>query len=257
MRIFVLAAMLACGCRSHGGVFVGEVHVHGFAGGVHPMALFVATPVAADRVDGDSIVSYGSAREGRCVFTSSLDPPHTPPDAVDAGALRILGGRGIDRVELAFNPDNGYLPVGELPRRELFAGGEPLTFEADGGKAPAFRGTLVAPRPLEVVAPTAATLRLGADGLTVRWQPDRAERIGVALIASRRDGRWGVVRCWADDDAGAFSFPRDLIAKLPPRPRDLQLEITRNQIVRAASAVAGTGVLLHASFARKLDAHED
>jgi len=248
---------LVAGCHARrAGKLVGEIHVHGFAGGVHPAALFLSTPVSADEVDGDSVVpeATGTKRDG-CVIVSS-DDKSAPPElhVVDAGALRILGGLGVPRVELAFHPGEGYLPVGELPRRELFGGGEPLTYEADGGEAPAFRGSLVAPVPLELYAP--AKLTLPGTSLTVRWKPDRAERIQLALIASTRQGRWVAIRCRAVDAAGVFTFPAALVAKLPPPPRDLQLEVTRNQIVRAATAVEGVGVILHASFARKLDGHD-
>jgi hypothetical protein len=64
------------------------------------------------------------------------------------------------------------------------------------------------------------------------------------------------IRCRADDAAGEFRFPPRLMARLPDPPRDLQLEVSRNQIVRVMSAVEGVGVILHASFARKLDGHE-
>jgi hypothetical protein len=64
------------------------------------------------------------------------------------------------------------------------------------------------------------------------------------------------ISCRADDAAGQFTFPRELLERLPAPPRDLQLEVFRNQIVRVPTAAAGTGVILHASFERKLDGHE-
>jgi hypothetical protein len=255
-------AIIACGCHS-GSMprvtkLVGEVHIHGFLGGVHPAALFVRTPVPADAVDGDSIYEDGSSKhEGSCVVTSSAAQSAQPPfQAVNAGPIRILGGAGIPRIDLAFKDEQEtYLPVGELPRRELFTGGERLTIEADGAVAPAFHGSFDAPARIEIVEPL--TLTVPKQGLTVRWRPDHAERILLELIVSRRDGRWGVVRCKADDTAGHFTFPAKLVAGLPEAPRDLQLVVTRNQIVRVATAVEGTGVILHASYARKLDGKQD
>lgn len=260
-KLLVGWAILASGCHprsaSRMAKLVGEIHIHGFAGGVHPAALFAKTPVAADHVSGDSLVEDSASKhEGSCVVTSSTVQPMLPQiQPIDAGVIRILGGAGVPRVELAFKNEQAmYLPVGELPRRELFSGGERITIEADGADAPAFRGSFDAPVPVEITEPVQLTLP--KEGLTVRWRPDHAERIVLELVASTRDGRWGVLRCKADDSAGQFSFPSKLVAGLPEAPRDLQLVVTRNQILRVSSAVDGVGVILHASYARKLDATE-
>src|SRR5262245_46285985 len=106
LPILVLTlAAVACGSRSRSPEkLVGEIHVHGFPGGVHPAALFLAAGVNSNAVDGDSIVAPSAPlREGSCSSSSSSDVIAPPgPSAVDAGALRILGGRGIGRVDLAF-----------------------------------------------------------------------------------------------------------------------------------------------------------
>jgi hypothetical protein len=258
--LFISCALLTAGCHPRSSqrlrTLVGEVHIHGFAGGVHPAALFVKSPVAAAQVDGDSIVDERSDATGEsCVSVSSATFAAPRFDMIDAGHLRIKGGTGIRDVELAFDKQAGYLPVTELPHHELFTGGERLTIETDGHAALPFAGALEAPTRLEITEP--ANLSLTQTGLTVRWKPDHAERVKLALVVSRRDGRWVVVRCKAADAAGQFTFPAELLAGLPEPPRDLQLEVTRNQMVRVATAVEGTGVILHASFASKLDAHEE
>jgi hypothetical protein len=256
-----LVLLMLCGCHSSAPravrKLVGEVHVHGFEGGSHPCATFVAAPVAADAIDGDTIVApLAPLSRGSCMATTSSDPVSSAQlKEVDAGPLRILGGRGIERVELAFESGVGYRPVGAFPRSPLFTGGEPLRFEADGAAAPAFKGTLAAPARLDVTEP--APLTGVKNGLTVRWKPDRGERIVLTLTGSTSDGRWTVVRCRADDAAGAFTFPDAMLARLPPPPRDLQLGVSRDAIARVPTTVEGTGVILHASFARKLDAHEE
>jgi len=260
-KLLLCWTMISAGCHSGSASrlsrLVGEVHIHGFPGGVHPAALFVGTPVRADRVDGDSVVDDGPARhEGSCQVGSSSAPSALPTfHAVNAGLIRILGGAGVPRIDLDFKSEQAlYLPVGELPGRELFSGGEQLTIEADGADAPAFRGSLEAPTPVEITEPL--QLSLPKQGLTVRWKPSHAERIVLELVVSKRDGRWALLRCKADDKAGQFTFPAKLVASLPEAPRDLQLVVTRNQIVRVASTVENTGVILHASYARKLTATE-
>ena len=262
MRLVVLAwtALLACGCHDRApralARLAGEVHVHGFTGGFHPAALFVASPVPAERVDGDSLLAQEEPRAGGCALTSSSDVRPTPEvTQADAGPLSILGGRGVPRIELAFDKGSGYGWRGSLPHTEAFTGGELLTFDASGGAAPAFHGTLEAPALLELTAP--AKLAVPSDGFTVRWKAARAERIVLQLVASRPDGKWAVIRCRADDAAGELTFPRALLRQLPPPPRDLQLEVSRNQIARVETQQPGTGVILHASFARKLTAHEE
>ena len=50
------------------------------------------------------------------------------------------------------------------------------------------------------------------------------------LVVSKTDGRWAMVACVSPDDAGQLTFPAELIAQLPSPPRDLQLEVSRNQI---------------------------
>lgn len=251
-RALVCVISLSAACR-HDDLkqLVGEVHIHEFAGGVHPAALFVRTPTPAASVDGDTVlVDPAARRDGDCVIARSSDAPLADPPIVDGGKLRILGGAGIGHVELTMQGTSGYLPI-ELPHRELFAGGERITIEAEGGEAPAFRGSLMAPARLELLSPT--VLRLP---LIVRWKPDRADRMVISLVASRSDGQWTALRCLAADAAGEFRFPSRLLTVLPPEPRDLQLEVRRDRIVRVPTAQAGTGVILHASFAASLSGRD-
>ena len=75
--------------------------------------------------------------------------------------------------------------------------------------------------------------------------PERASSTGVELV----------VRPAADDDAGQLTFPAELIAQLPSPPRDLQLEVSRDQIGVALGPV-DTGVLIHAAYEVSLNAHQ-
>jgi hypothetical protein len=254
MRLFLLVTLLSCREVTEMKELVGEVHIHGFPGGVHPAALFVRPATPSRAVEGDSVLVDPSAqREGDCLVVRSSDAAPPEPRTINGGALRILGGSGISRVDLELRGDSGYVPVDDLPHRELFAGGERITIVSEGAEAPAFRGTIEAPRRLAIRAPRKLTR---AAPLTVEWEPDHAERIHIGLVVSRGDGRWVAVRCHAADAAGRFTFPATLVAALPPAPRDLQLEVRRDQIVRVPTATPSTGVILHASFAANLTGHE-
>ncbi len=267
MRVLLRCAccvLVVAGCRSGDPRAVrelyGEVHIHGFANGFHPCATFTTHGVRADTVNDVSIwADRAPRRSGSCAIATSAQRTNIPTmESIDAGILRIAGGTVVPRIELAFQPATAtYLATPELPMgTPLFSGGEPLRIDVAGSTAAAaFSGVVEAPRPLELTGP--AKLQLTSGGLVVTWKPDHADHVEIALVASTTDGRWTAIRCTAHDDDGRFTFSPSLLAELPSAPRDLQLEATRNQVVRAASAVAGRGVILHASYAVKLSAHED
>jgi hypothetical protein len=56
---------------------------------------------------------------------------------------------------------------------------------------------------------------------------------------------------------GALAFPPSLTAQLPPPPRDLALEVSRQVIVLVPGRADGEGVLLHAAYTLDLSGHED
>jgi hypothetical protein len=63
-------------------------------------------------------------------------------------------------------------------------------------------------------------------------------------------------RRWRGDTDGAFTLSDGLLAGLPPPPRDLSLEISRDEL-SFASAGQGRGVILHSGYALTLTGHED
>jgi hypothetical protein len=242
----------------------GEVHVHQFRGGVHPGALFVAPPVAASATRGDSLFPPATTlQSGRCTLTRSPaqgDAPLPGPIAAglaDAGLVRIVGGAGIAEVDLALRlPEGSYLPASPLPPgRPIFDGGETLRISGAGGASAApFAGSLQAPRPLTLTAPAALALADGAD-LPIAWVADHASAVSATLVVSTSDGRWAIVACDSSDEAGQLALPAALLAALPPPPRDLQLEVSRDQIGVALGPV-DTGVLIHAAYEVSLNAHQ-
>jgi hypothetical protein len=242
----------------------GEVHVHEFASGVHPGALFVAQPVAASATSGDSLFPPATTTQsGSCALTLSSPETNAPlpgPIAAglaDAGVVRIAGGHGIAEVDLAVQlPEGSYLPTSRLPPGQpIFSGGETLRISGGGGaSAAAFAGSLAAPRPLTLTAPATLALTGGAD-LPIAWVADHASRIDATLVVSTSDGRWAIVECESSDEAGQLALPAALLAAVPEAPRDLQLEVSRDQLGVAAGP-SDTGVLIHAGYEASLDAHQ-
>ena len=255
-----LATIVLLGCSSKppaGGpphALYGEVHVHGFAGGSHPGALFLAAAIAADQVDGDDILPgpAADATVGACRLTtqSCADCPAPPP--IDGGAVHIQGGLGIADVELRF-VGGTYRPTVPLGG-PIFAGGETLTIDGAGAAAPAFHGTLQAPMPL--VLTMAPSPRLGDGDFTVGWVPDRSTRVDVTLVVSTTNGRFATIECIGDDVSGQVAVPAALVAKLPAAPRDVQLLVSRDIIVAQPSDESLLGVVTHAGFETALTWHE-
>jgi hypothetical protein len=244
-----IAFLLALAGCSRAPRLYGEVHVHQFPGGSHPAALFLAAGVPP--VTGDTVVPDAAplASAGGCdLFTPDRPPPAiTAP--VDGGAVHIRGGRLAGAVDLRWGRRSGYLAQPPfVPGTTVFAGGEPLEFSGDGATAPAFHGTLRAPMPLELRAPDRLE-RLA--GLVIEWVPGTAERVLVTAIASTSDGRFAVLKCVASDGAGRVTLPASLVERMPPPPRDLQLEVRRDAIGRAPP-----GIILHASWALRLTGQE-
>jgi hypothetical protein len=262
MRAALIAlALTGCGNMSQPGPpqLYGEVHIHGFTGGSHPGALFIGSPRPADRVRGDDVADDpppSLASDGPCALYATIcatcaDPP--PP--IDGGPVHITGGLGIADVELAWiSSQHTYLPSTPIDAA-IFTGGEPLEVSASGAKAPGFRGSIVAPRPLALLAPASRPL-LGSGDFRIAWAPDNGTRIDVVLIGSTGDGKAALIECIADDAGGQVTVPASLIAGLPAAPRDLQLEVSRDVIGSAASDSAGLSVLLHAGWETELSWHE-
>jgi hypothetical protein len=266
-RTAILCALALTGCGSSTttndppGQLYGEVHVHGFLGGSHPGALFVATPVPAADAHGDDIVDevaapIGSA--GDCVLRPGVCsdcPP--PPDPIEGGTVRIRGGLAQGDVELVFvTSQQTYLPTTSWTQGPIFTGGETLSFDGAGAAAPGFSGSLVAPVPLVLTTPSSQP-RLGGGDFAVAWIPDQSTRIDVVLLASTRDGRAAMIECVVPDADGQVTIASSLLAGLPAPPRDVELQVSRDVIVAGPSSHAGWGVLLHAGFETELSWHED
>jgi hypothetical protein len=267
---FIAPIACAAACASHSSDpapampswLYGEVHVHEFSGGVHPGALFVAHPIAADKTSGDELFPSATTLQSKScslllsASTTAVEPTPPAPVMADAGLVRIKGGAGISEVDLlAHPPDRSYLPASLLPPGEpIFTGGEMLQFSGSGASAPAFAGALAAPRPLTLERPETPTLSDG-EALVITWLPDHAARVSATLVASTTDGRWALVECDAADEDGELALPAELLAQVPAAPRDLQLEVSRDQL-GVALGPPDSGVLIHAGYSVTLRAHQ-
>jgi hypothetical protein len=250
--------LLGCGSPAVGRLF-GEVHVHQFPGGVHPAALFLREAVDARLVSYDSVLPSAenvARSDGACrlIVPGLCAPPcGVDPAVVNDGNVRIDGGRGVPSVTMTWQGSTLYVPSPPLPPgASIFEGGETLEISADGARA--FSVAIRAPLPVVLTAP--ATLSAPPDGLTVSWIPDRATRMQLSLVASAGNS-YALVRCEAADELGRFAIPASMMSALPPPPRDLELEASRDELVRAPSRADGQGVQLHAAYAVQLEAHEN
>jgi hypothetical protein len=262
-RTVLLVALSWCACSGKSSssdpidLLYGEVHIHQFEGGSHLGALFVRTPVPAASVPADEILptTPPSQTAGGCTLTN-IDPTSLPPTPaqVDAGVVHLRGDRDVDLAWMASLA--GYEPTTPLPLgSNVFGSGVTVRISSDGGAVPGFSGSVVTPAPLQLLSPQA--LFVGDKGdFTVTWVPSNAERVTIDLVVSRSDGASAIIDCRADDATGSFAIPRALLDAVPARPRDLQLEVSRDQILSAPSRRAGQGVLLHAGFEAELAGHE-
>ncbi len=261
-RAGIVAAALVGACNGSSPVTMlyGEVHIHQFADGAHLSALFVRAPVAAASVPGDEILPLipSTTSAGACTLTP-LDAAKQPPAPalVDDGTLHLVAADGSRTVELVWlQGTSSYAPITPLPLgAPVFAGGVRIAVDGAGAVMPAFSGAVVTPQPLMLTEPHALAIPAGGD-LAITWPPAGGERVTVDLVVSRSDGASMLIECRAADADGTVAVPRALLDALPPRPRDLQLEVSRDDIVRAPSRKSGQGVLLHAGFEVALAAHE-
>jgi hypothetical protein len=262
VRIAGLA--FAAGCGGSASVdppsrIYGEVHIHEFNGGAHPGALFVMTPVPTSATSGDSLFPAKTTSEsGNCSLTLSwaVAEPDTFPRLVDGGLVRIRNGNTVSEVDLVFDGTaSTYVPMPPLPPGiGIFTGGEQLLVSGAGAVAPTFAGSVAAPQPLVLTEPATLSIDPGAD-LSIRWVPGDAEQVDAALVVSTEDGRIATIDCVAPDQAGQLALPQMFVAQLPPRPRDLHLEVGR-EVVVTARGPGETGVLVHAGYVVSLDGHD-
>ncbi len=253
---------------------VGEVHLHQFPLGSHAWAAFVETPVPLSEIAADelSVIQTKPTRvESGCELylpprCSPACAPNTWCEAdgvcaplplatyVDAGDVHVTGSATLPALRLYYDSASGSYGSDPPPgATQLFAGGERLTLH--GGHAGwSFDAALPAPKPVVVTAPDLTVdLHLPLDDVfEVAWQSESASSMVVTVTVSGASGTsgangdYGWVRC-ATSDTGRLSIPRSMMAALPRPPRDLRLEVERQEQKTFPTATAGLGVIVHAA----------
>jgi hypothetical protein len=250
---------------------VGEVHLHQFPAGSHAWAGFPEAPVAVGDVHGDQLFEIDdpiAAAEGACVlfvqpscaagcagasYCAAADRCAPLPHVVDVdgGEVDATGSSLQPAIRMWFaGADSTYASEPPPGPANLFAGGEELVV-TDGTLGFAFRARVEAPAPMVVTSPDLTQPDVALSGaLALRWTPGGADQVVVVLSDSAHDGEAAWVRC-VTADLGELDVPASLIGALPPAPRDLRIEVERDQerlVPVARDGASGLGVLLHASF---------
>jgi hypothetical protein len=263
--------LLAAGCDADAGPvgpverLVGEVTLHEFQDWTHAWAVFVDPGTPVEEVDAAAILTLPPlpARQvGPCAVTrgpvcragcpagsfcraDEECAAYPVRRTFDAGPIDIEGGGAPLR--LAYAAADGLYDSTPPPGPgHLFEGGERLALRFGGGAGvPALTTTFAAPTALELTAPS---LPLAAVPRDFAWTPGDAELIEVLLaVSSDVDATaWTVARCLAAD-AGVFQLPDAVAQALPPPPRSVHLEVTRNA-ERVLAIGGGRGILVHAGY---------
>jgi len=249
-------------------VLVGEVTIHEFVDWTHAWAVFLADGVPAAQARYDTILyaPTSTTQLGACevlrgpvchvpcgaqAYCQSDD--HCAPSPtrvfVDAGPLAVMGGNGsLEPMTMRFDPASALYASTPSPGPGLvFTGGESLEIALAGGSGiPATRSTIVTPAPVQLTAPARDPLRVPPnEPLHFAWTQGNAEFLEILLVASSNVDatRWTSVRCLTDD-RGEYDMPIAVLATLPPAPRTLHLEVTRNS-ERVIAIGAARGILIH------------
>ena len=249
---------------------IGEVHLHAYADGSHPAALFVAAPLPVSGSNGDDLVDLDPpivAREGPCALhtqptcapacggaslclRTNTCVPIAPLSSVDDGPVVVSGSRTLPSLGLRFSrPDARYVSD-PAPGPPLFAGGE--TLRIDGGVGDyTFTATLLAPDAVVVTRPDLTRdLHFPVDGpFVVEWMRAQSLPMTITLTASTVGGGGaGFIVCVVAD-TGSLEVPASLLRGLPSPPRDLFFNIERRDLQLAHTRRRGLGVIVHAGSA--------
>ncbi len=250
----VLAAVLLVGCSGERPIDhrVGEIHLHQYATGAHLQALFIDPPTPIEDTEFDSTLPgliTPSYDDGVCkVFPGGACPaPCNSPTPIDAGRVRVAGL--LRPVDLGWNPSLGSYEDLVTDGDFVTVGARAVVTGAGGGGVPAFSTELVIPPRLE---PT-STLDSGLGaGFEASWRPTgEALRVQILLGATQTGptgSSYATVSCFVDDALGRFRVPDAALALLPPAPRRLQLEMSRNRLVDV-SLGDGRGIVVHGGHA--------
>jgi hypothetical protein len=247
---------------------VGELHLHQFPLGSHAWAAFVDAPVPLSQIAADELAVLQTKPtevvSGCELYLPPRCSPSCAPNAfceadgvckplplakyVDAGDVRVTGSVTLASLRLFYDPASGSYASDPPPgATKLFDGGERLLVHGGHGRW-SFEAAIPAPKAVVVNAPDLSLdLHLPLDApFEIVWQSESASSIVVTINASGSDGEYGYVRC-ATSDTGKLTVPRDMMAALPRPPRDIRLEVERQEQKTFPTATDGLGVIVHAA----------
>lgn len=241
MRRLLIASFLI-GCSSEELVarapgVVAEVHLHQYDFGSHAAAGFIEGRVPfRDELD-EMLVNFavppalveGACRlsvpqlcsptcaggthycsEGQCL-------PYQQLQFRDEGPVIVTGSSHVEKLTLTFNARARSYYADRPFSAPLFAAGDLLTIEAA-----TFRAEVRAPARPNLLTP----LLLPSEGpYRVEWEPGQGT-IALKLHAAAPNGAAASIVC-IDEDRGSITVPASMLARVPPPPRTVQLEVER------------------------------
>jgi hypothetical protein len=251
--LLVFASLLALGaCKAADPPvrsLAGEIHLHQYGDGAHLSALFIDPATPIERTSFDSALPAAPPslydRNGCTAFLlSECDNNGCPvPPPIDVGPVAVEGlPMPIDfKYDQQLEGYDDYTIIGPF----LPPGAEPEIHASGSARFPAFSGSVKIPAEFN---PSSTLMQGTSAGLEVSWTPSRdGSEVRVLVSVLPTMGTGAVASCQVDEALGQYRVPDDLMALLPPPPRQVQLELSR---YRLANLPLGDGraVVVHGGY---------
>lgn len=153
---------------------------------------------------------------GACVVTSCpLDSNRGAAPFPHAGTITVSGLTGGDSV-IVPNADGTY--PADPGMRQLWSGGDPITFDLGGADVPAYFTTVIAPTQVVITEPDVTPGAFDVDrssDFTVRWTGGAVgDELGMVLTASD-DAAETILACRFEAGDGVAVVPASVLARFP------------------------------------------
>ncbi len=216
---------------------VAEVHLHQYDFGSHAAAGFISSRVPYREELDEMLVNFAvppALIEGPCRLgvPQTCSPtcaggthycsngqclPYQQLQFRDEGPVVITGSSHAEKITLSFNARSSAYYADRPFSAPLFAAGDLLTVDTA-----LFRAEITAPARPNLITP----LLLPSEGAyKIEWEPGKGT-IALRLNVASPSGAAAAIVCIADDQ-GAITIPASMMARVPPPPRTVQLEVER------------------------------